>query len=666
MNELPEIVKQLRKEEKNGSLYTNNTPESSIKDKKSIDYELYIKDIVFESSIAANSISDNNGKINHANHSFLELWGYDDKNEVLGKKISYFFKKNIDAISVIESLNKTDKWEGEFLAKRKNGSTFIAKGLATVIRNEKNEKIGYQSSCIDVTNQIKNKEHLEELVKERTSKLYSSEKEKSIILNSTKELFCFYNTELQIIWLNKAAAESVGKKPDDLIGKHCYKFWNKSDKPCKNCPVLLSLKTGKPQEIQKQTPDGRHWYIRGYPIFNENGKIVNLVELTLDITDKIKSDEKRKEFEERYRSLFNDSHDWIYICDFKGKFIDANKSAIEGMGYTKNEIKNLNFKSILDRGEILKAFREAKKLKKTHKQKDIIEYKVKTKTGEKRYIETRASLLYKADNPYAIQGIARDITDKKISEEKLKILNKELEEKVLKRTEEIENLLKQKDEFIDQLSHDLKTPLTPLNTLLPIIRKKTKDKKVQELVDISIKNSNYMKNLVLKTLELARLNSPDNDFIIEKQDLTELIGNVIENNCTIFEKEKIKIVNKLKSKIFVKADKLRIEEVINNLLINAVKYTKNKAEIIIDAKENKKFVTISIRDNGIGMTPKQLKDVFNEFYKSDKSRSDFNSIGLGLPICKRIIERHGGKIWAESPGLNKGSTFYFTIEKSKK
>jgi signal transduction histidine kinase len=92
-----------------------------------------------------------------------------------------------------------------------------------------------------------------------------------------------------------------------------------------------------------------------------------------------------------------------------------------------------------------------------------------------------------------------------------------------------------------------------------------------------------------------------------------------------------------------------------------VKYTDKKGTVTIDAKVEDNIITVSIRDTGIGMTREQLSQVFDEFYKADSSRHDFDSSGLGMPICKRIVERHGGSIWAESEGPGKGSTFYFTL-----
>ena len=110
-------------------------------------------------------------------------------------------------------------------------------------------------------------------------------------------------------------------------------------------------------------------------------------------------------------------------------------------------------------------------------------------------------------------------------------------------------------------------------------------------------------------------------------------------------------------------DKLRVAELFKNLITNAVKYThEGSGKITIDAEANKDFVITSIKDTGIGMGEEQLSRVFDEFYKANKFSSETHSSGLGLSICKRIVEKHGGKIWVDSPGKEKGSTFYFTLK----
>jgi len=112
--------------------------------------------------------------------------------------------------------------------------------------------------------------------------------------------------------------------------------------------------------------------------------------------------------------------------------------------------------------------------------------------------------------------------------------------------------------------------------------------------------------------------------------------------------------------------KLRLTEVFNNLINNSIKYLQESGKIIFDVKYDDNFVIVSVEDNGMGMTEKQKNKIFDEFYKADTSRHDFDSSGLGLPICKRIVEKHGGRIWVESNGIGKGSKFYFTLPINQK
>jgi signal transduction histidine kinase len=244
-------------------------------------------------------------------------------------------------------------------------------------------------------------------------------------------------------------------------------------------------------------------------------------------------------------------------------------------------------------------------------------------------------------------------------------MNTNLEQKVLERTKKIDLLLKQKNDFINQLGHDLKNPLNPLVNLLPILEKNERNQKNKEIIGVLIRNATYMKNLVTKTIELGRLNSSKTTFTFEDINLVTELNTIIDNNKTMLHEKHIKIKKNIPDDIMVNVDKLQFDELLNNLLTNAVKYTNGSGTITMDAKQNPTFVTISIKDTGIGMSDQQLHNIFNEFYKADESRHDFDSSGLGLPICKRIVERHNGEIWAESEGLGKGSTFYFTVPKSK-
>lgn len=244
---------------------------------------------------------------------------------------------------------------------------------------------------------------------------------------------------------------------------------------------------------------------------------------------------------------------------------------------------------------------------------------------------------------------------------------KQSRDKVEDYTQILESLLDQKDEFIGQLGHDLKNPLQPLVGLLPMLIEREKDPKIKEALQVMYSNVEYMKDLIFKTLELAKLRSSSIEFEMEKLNLHDEVQNVITSQKILLDKNKIKVKNNISKDIIVKADKLRLAEVFKNLIANSLKYTEEGGgKITIDAKQKKNTVTVSLQDSGIGMTKEQIEHIFDEFYRADKSTRITDSVGLGLSICKRIIEKHGGKIWVESAGPGKGSTFYFTLKTETK
>ena len=270
---------------------------------------------------------------------------------------------------------------------------------------------------------------------------------------------------------------------------------------------------------------------------------------------------------------------------------------------------------------------------------------------------------------YSNLKLARVVEKQKRSEQQLseahqqlQLMNKNLENLVSMRTKELSNVIKLKDEFINQLGHDLKTPLGPLISLLPVVDKHVSDPRDKEMLTVIQRNVYYMKNLVKKTLDLARLNSPNTSFDFERFSLYDLVWRMTERNESFFKEHQVTFLNSVPEDICVYADEMQLFEVLDNLVNNAIKYKKeNKVNIIITAEKHDNKIVVSVNDDGIGMTQQQIDNVFDEFYKADQSRHDFDSSGLGLPICKRIIEKHGGRIWVESDGMGKGSTFYFTL-----
>lgn len=336
-----------------------------------------------------------------------------------------------------------------------------------------------------------------------------------------------------------------------------------------------------------------------------------------------------------------------YYNDEIGDLAAAFKQMSKDLNYSKLQIENHTIN--LERTVEEKTKELYDKINELEKSKKII-------------VETNIEL---QNNSEELQAMNEQLTamneELNVMQEELTDMNNNLEEKVKQRTDEVQHLLYQKEEFINQLSHDLKTPLTPMMLLLPMIKKLMPSDKA-EMFDAFSRSVSYMKDLINETIELAKLNTDKIQFEMDSIQLFSNVDIVLDTNKLILDQHNIMVKNNIDPNVFVYADGLRVQELFNNLIVNGVKYSNNdKGVITVDSFINESEVVISVKDTGIGMTSEQIGHVFDEFYKADTARHDHDSHGLGLSICKRIVEKHGGRIWVESDGIGMGSTFYFTL-----
>ncbi|KYK23753.1 hypothetical protein AYK24_07075 [Thermoplasmatales archaeon SG8-52-4] len=274
-----------------------------------------------------------------------------------------------------------------------------------------------------------------------------------------------------------------------------------------------------------------------------------------------------------------------------------------------------------------------------------------------------------ANNPKEYLIFSEDISNQKKADRELKLsqeilvsLNKNLEKLVDKKTRELKYVMKQKNEFINQLGHDLKNPLNPMINILPILEQGEKDIEKKEMLQLINRNASFMYNLIIKMIKLAKLDSLEIKFDYEQINLKKEIEGIIINNINTKNKKNIVITNQIENDICIDADLIHFQELIINIIDNAIKYGKENGLININCNRlDNNNIQIKITDNGIGMNDEQLQKIFNDFYKLDPSDPITKSSGLGMPICQRIVDKHNGKIWVESPGLGKGTTVIFTL-----
>ena len=166
---------------------------------------------------------------------------------------------------------------------------------------------------------------------------------KSAILESLLEHIVYQTTDNTIIYANKSAAESVNLKPEQLVGRKCYQIWNDREEPCEGCPIVKTIKTGNPTTTEISTPDGRIWYVAGYPVRDKDNNIIAVVESTLNITEKKTAEEKIKKSEEKYRKAYYQANLYrdIFAHDINNILQNIN-SSIELSSLYLNNPEKLN------------------------------------------------------------------------------------------------------------------------------------------------------------------------------------------------------------------------------------------------------------------------------------------------------------------------------------
>ena len=234
-----------------------------------------------------------------------------------------------------------------------------------------------------------------------------------------------------------------------------------------------------------------------------------------------------------------------------------------------------------------------------------------------------------------------------------------------------------KNEFINVAAHELRTPIQPILGLTEIVRSKIKEPEQQELLDVTIRNAKRLQRLTEDILDVTKIESKSLNLNKELFNLNDTITNTIEDIiANIAKKGQYSNLIKLGYQphdIFIEADKARITQVISNILNNAVKFTEAKVDkeekgggiININAEKVDGQAIVSIKDAGTGIDPEIMPRLFEKF-----ASKSFSGTGLGLYLCKSIVEAHGGKIWAENnidgkDGKGGGATFTFTIPISK-
>ncbi|MFA5251399.1 MAG: PAS domain S-box protein [Phycisphaerae bacterium] len=461
------------------------------------------------------------------------------------------------------------------------------------------------------------------------------------------------DTNARIVSFNPYMEEISGYKLEDVKGKDWFDTFLPKADHSRIREVFKQAISGiqtKGDANSIITKNGREVLIEWYDktLKDKDGRIVGLIAIGQDITERKKAEEQLCKTEEKYRMQFEGSLDAIFVADAEtGILIDCNPAATGLVGWEKSELIGKPHQ-ILHPPEMIEGeFNNTFKQHLGEKQGQTIETRVITKNGEIKDVAIKANLL-NVRGKKILQGIFRDITENKKTEQRQVQLLRQLE----KTNQELISL-------VYTLSHDLKAPLRGISTLADWLSTDYADKlddKGKEQMNLLVRRASRMHNLIDGISQYSKVGLAEKEKVVVN--LNELVTEAID---AIAPPENITITveNELPT---IECGHTRIMQVFQNLLSNAVKYMdKPKGQIKVGCVEKDGFWEFYVADNGPGIEEKYFEKIF-QLFQTLAPRDEFESTGIGLTVAKKIVELYNGKIWVESePG--QGSTFFFTLPK---
>jgi PAS domain S-box-containing protein len=232
------------------------------------------------------------------------------------------------------------------------------------------------------------------------------------------------------------------------------------------------------------------------------------------------------------------------------------------------------------------------------------------------------------------------------------------------RAEQAEEMQRIKTRFVSTATHELRTPLTSVKGYLELARSEQDIEKIQSYLEVASRNAERLDALTRDLLDQQRIEEGRLEISKEPVNLNELVTYVLEEVTALIGKKNQHITSHLpETDLIIKGDEMRLGQVLVNLIDNASNYSPKNSDVKLVVEEQDDNVLVSLIDEGIGLSEEDIGKMFTPFPDIDRPVVSEQSVGLGLSICKGFIDLHGGKIWAESEGRGKGSTFRFTLPK---
>ncbi len=447
---------------------------------------------------------------------------------------------------------------------------------------------------------------------------------------------------------NAGAERIKGYAPREILGKHFSMFYTPeaiaAGMPARALRIAASEGRFADEGLRVRKDGSRFWAsVVITPVLDEDGQLSGYFKITRDLTERRKAEMSLRESEERFRLLVDGVLDYaIFMLTPEGNVNTWNQGAERLKGYTALEIIGKHF-SVFYPPDAIAAGKPAWELRQAIEQGKIEDegWRIR-KDGSRFWANVLITALHGDDG--RLRGFAkvtRDLTERR-------------------QIEKLQETDHQKNQFLAMLAHELRNPLAPMRTALHIVGN---PEATPELVtrgrEIAEHQVTHMARLLDDLIDVSRIGEGAIELRRETVDVASLIVSAVQRVRPLVQERQLELtVDRIEGSLFVDADPTRLEQVLNNLLTNAAKYTDPGGHIGVSADREGSTAVLRVRDTGIGVDAPMIPRIFDLFVQAERrvDRS-VGGVGVGLTLVKKLVEMHGGSVEARSPGRGKGSEF---------
>ncbi len=505
----------------------------------------------------------------------------------------------------------------------------------------------------DITERVRAEEALR-ASEERLRSLFESAKNVAFVTTDLE------GTEARILDFSPGAEQMFGYSQEEAVGQPLAILHvpEDVDRFPKVIAATRRAKAGVHGEVQLVRKSGERFpaLLTTFPIFDADENMINILGVSIDITERVRAEQALRESEERNRMLLASLPQRIFFKDRDSVFVSVNEPFARDLGLSPEQVVGKD-DSDFHPGDLAEKYRaDDRRIMQSRKPETLVERNVAD--GVERTVEVvKAPVINDEGEVTGLLGIFTDVTERVRAQEQLRQSADQLQEL----NAELQRSNLDLEDFTYTASHDLREPLRKIHTFGQFLAEDCGDQLSEEgrehlrhIQDAAVR----MKDLIQHLLALARVGMQGAQFApVQPQDaigraLDDLSEAIRECDARVTVQEELPVVM---------ADVVQLGQVFQNLIGNALKFRSpdRTPEIGVTARVEDDQVVFSIADNGIGIEARFLERIFGVLQRLHQ-REDYGGVGVGLALCAKIIRRHGGRIWAESePG--EGSVFHFTL-----